>query len=214
MRIPVYLAVAQWALLFALGLLVVVMYRQLGRHLIPVKAQNDGQLGPAAGSHATEFEYVGADDEEVRHFTPGGGQSALIAFVDPTCPACEELVVSLTEADAGGELGSARVLLLVSDPPSYLQSSEPFRRTQLEIGRVLADSTLEAYRVSATPLLVSMDSTGIVRLAGPVRQVADVRRFAHACRFPSPGDRNLPVIQMEPADDSTEVRITTNNGVT
>ena len=32
-RIPLFLAVAQWALLLALGVLVVLMYRQLGHVL-------------------------------------------------------------------------------------------------------------------------------------------------------------------------------------
>ena len=33
MKIPLYLAVAQWTLLFAFGLLLIVVYRQLGRML-------------------------------------------------------------------------------------------------------------------------------------------------------------------------------------
>jgi hypothetical protein len=215
MRISIYLAVAQWALLFALGFLVVVMYRQLGRHLIPAKAQANGELGPAVGSQAAEFEYVRADDQKVRHFTPGDGQAALVAFVDPTCPACEELVASLDEADANADLAEVRVLLLVSDPPSYLQISEPFRKTRFEVGRVLADSTLEAYRASATPLLVSVDNIGIVRSAGPARQLAEVRRFAHACQLPSPGGVMLPVVAAEPTKNSEEIKmITTDKGVT
>ena len=47
-RIPEYLAVAQWALLGALGVLVVIMFRQLGRLL--TGAAKTAELGPAVGS--------------------------------------------------------------------------------------------------------------------------------------------------------------------
>ena len=47
MRIPEYLEVAQWALLFALGALVVVLYRQLGRLLS--HERDPAAPGPAVG---------------------------------------------------------------------------------------------------------------------------------------------------------------------
>jgi hypothetical protein len=191
MRIPVYLAVAQWALLFTLGILVIVMYRQLGRHFS--KSKPSSELGPPVGGRAVDFEYARVTDGTVQRFTPGGGQAALVAFVGPTCPACEELVMAIDEADHAGDLAGVRPLLLISDPPSYLQISEPFRTTQLEIGQVLANATLEAYRASATPLLVAIDCAGIVRSAGPVARIEDVRTFAHACLLPSPDRSMLPV---------------------
>ena len=48
MRVPLYLAVAQWALLLALGLLVVTAYRQLARVL--GQASTPAELGPAVGN--------------------------------------------------------------------------------------------------------------------------------------------------------------------
>lgn len=192
MRIPVYLVVAQWALLFALGLLVAVMYRQLGQHLSRTKSTRD--VGPAVGSRAIGFEYTRMADEKVAHFAPGDGRAALVAFVDPTCPACEALVAALGEAYAKGELAEARALLLVSDPPSYLKISEPFRTTPLEIGRVLAGATQEAYRAFATPLLVAIDRAGVVRAAGTATHLADVRAFAHSCLLPVSDHTPLPVI--------------------
>jgi hypothetical protein len=187
-----YLAVAQWALLFALGLLVIVLYRQLGRHFR--LSQPDTALGPPVGSEAARFEYARVTDASAQHFTPGNGTAALVAFVGPTCPACEDLVVALGEAADAGELVGVRVLLLISDPPSYLQISEPFRTTRLEVGRIVADATLEAYRASATPLLVAIDGTGIVRSAGPVIDREEVRAFAVACLLPSPQHPPLPVV--------------------
>lgn len=209
MRIPVYLAVAQWALLLALGVLVILMFRQLGRHLTVTRSP--AELGPAVGSPAAGFEYVtlagpgvpggvpgggrdGGPGGTAQSFQPGGGQASLVAFVDPTCPACEELVTALNAADTDGELTGTRPLLMVSEPPSYLQISEPFRATRLPLGQVQADATLEAYRVSATPLLVAIDGAGIVRAAGPATRRGDVRAFVTASLLPAPDGGGLPVV--------------------
>jgi hypothetical protein len=161
MRIPVYLEVAQWALLFAFGALVVVLYRQLGRLL---SHGLGSPPGPALGSRAAPIRYRRLSDSGVSQFTPGG-EPALIAFVDPTCPACEQLVESIGALQAGGDLAGVRVLLLVSDPPSYLSISAAFRDTQLEIGRPLSTADVADYRATGTPLLVAVDRAGVVRAA-------------------------------------------------
>jgi hypothetical protein len=171
-------------LLLALGLLVVIMYRQLGRVLSQAKPAD---LGPRTGSIAARFAYARAGDKTVSHFTPGNGQAALVAFVDPTCPSCEQLVTALSAAEQAGELAGLRVLLLMSDPPSYLQISDAFRDTRLEIGQAVARSDLAAYNASATPLLVAIDGAGVVRAAGPAAQLADVRASIQACLLPPPG---------------------------
>jgi hypothetical protein len=177
--IPRYLAVAQWALLLALGVLVVLMYRQLGSML-----RRDGSqapLGPAAGSRAVTLPYARAGDNRECSFTPGDGTGALLAFVDPTCPACEELVTVLSSAQDAGELAGLRVLLLMSDPLAYLEISAAFRATKLEIGRPTDRAALESYQATATPLLVAIDRAGLVRAAGPVIRRGEVLAFARAC---------------------------------
>lgn len=182
MRIPVYLAIAQWALLFALGMLVIVMYRQLGRAFH--RPRSTGELGPPVGSKAADLEYTRLRDGTLQYAIPGDGQAMLLAFADPTCPSCERLVEALGEAQDAGELASVRVLLLVSDPPSYLEISDAFRKTHLELGQIVAQATVEAYKASATPLLVAIDRTGTVRSAGPAVQRAEVKAFSQACLDP------------------------------
>ncbi len=178
MRVPVYLEVAQWALLFALGLLVVVLYRQLGR--LMGSASKTPELGPAIGEMASPFRYQRLPTGTTAQFRPGGGQRSLIAFVDPSCPACEQLVTNLGTLAAGGELTGARTLLLISDPPSYLGISAAFRDTALEIGRPLSAEEVTGYRASGTPLLVAIDGAGMVRAAGVVLQATEIRSFAAA----------------------------------
>ncbi len=182
--IPEYLVVAQWALLGALGVLVVIMFRQLGRLL--TGAARAAELGPVTGRQAAPLTYARPGDPAERQLTPGGGQPLLLAFVDPTCPSCEELVGVLGELQTAGELAGLRVLLLISDPPSYLQISEVFSATGIEIGRPVRPAGLESYRVSATPLLVAVDAAGVVRAAGSVVRPAEVRAFAQSCLLPAP----------------------------
>jgi hypothetical protein len=178
MRIPLYLAVAQWALLLALGCLVVLLYRQLGRLLGQSRGHNE--LGPPVGSKAARFRYEGVPDGTARQLSPGDGVPALIAFVDPTCPSCEQLVTSLSDAQAAGELAGLRVLLLVSDPPGYLGISPAFQATSLEIGRPLSTAEVASYRAVGTPLLVAVDGTGVVRAAGTASLRSEVRAYRAA----------------------------------
>lgn len=177
--IPLYLAIAQWALLGALGVLVIVMFRQLGK-LLKGNAKVD-ELGPPLGSLAVPLTYLRPGERDVRTLTPGGGQPALIAFVDPTCPSCEELVLTLDAMRAAGELAAVRVLLLISDPASYLSISEAFQASELEVGRPADRRGLATYRVTGTPLLVAVDAAGAVTAAGSTVHRAEVRRYADAC---------------------------------
>jgi hypothetical protein len=195
MTIPLYLAVAQWVLLLALGLLVIIMYRQLGR--VFDKTKEAAALGPEVGKKAAEFGYERISDDTRHYVTPGDGQPSLVAFVDPTCPACEQLVDNLGIAMEAGDLAGFRVLLLTSDPPSYLQISDTFRTTRLEIGKVTTHGVREAYNALATPLLVAIDGDGKVRAAGSVRQLKEVRGFGQACLLPLP-DTTLAVLPSEP----------------
>lgn len=189
-RIPVYLAIAQWALLAALGVLVIVMFRQLGR-LVTGQA-HAAPLGPAVGSPAPALTYACPGEHDQLRLTPGGGRPLLLAFVDPTCPSCEDLVGVLGELRDGGELDGLTVLALISDPPSYLQISQVFQASGLEIGRPVKRSGLDAYRVSATPLLVAIDAAGVVRAAGSVVRADEVRGFVTSARLPAPHE-TLPM---------------------
>lgn len=179
-KIPLYLAVAQWALLGALGVLVVVMFRQLGQ-LLSGNAKA-GELGPPVGSTAVPLDYLRPGEVEIRTLTPADGQPVLVAFVDPTCPSCEELVSVLDAMRAAGELAAVRVLLLISDPVSYLQISAAFQASELEIGRPADPAGLAAYRVGATPLLVAIDAAGVVAAAGSTIRRAEVHRYRDACQ--------------------------------
>ncbi len=191
---------AQWTLLFALGLLLIVVYRQLGRTL----HQDDAAapLGPAVGSKAASLEYSRFADDTVQYLTPGDGQPALLGFVEPTCPSCEELVLALGTAEHTGELSGLRVLVLTSSPKSYLKVSDAFRATRLECGRILAQATTQAYGATSTPLLVAIDRDGVVRAAAPAIQLAEVRAFSRACLLPLDEGESIPITAAAPQHEN------------
>lgn len=210
MTIPLYLAVAQWALLLALGFLVFVMYRQLARIFNATSnASASSELGPVVGTRAASFEYTRVSDDTRQYFTPGGSQPSLLAFVDPTCPACEQLVSNLNTAADGGELDELRVLLLTSDPPAYLQISDTFRTTRLEIGRPVTRAAHDDYKASATPLLVVIDATGVVRAAGSVRHLRDVRGFVSKANVSTPRDPSPIALSAPGSSVNSETHIVT-----
>jgi hypothetical protein len=201
MRVPLFVVVAQWVLLLALGLLVIVMYRQLGHAFSSRRPR--GELGPPVGSSAAGFDYASVSDDSMQRFEPGGGQPALLAFVEPSCQACEKLVAAVGAVARAGDLSGLRVLLLMSDPPSYLQISEAFRSTSLEIGRIMTRATAVAYKATATPLLVAIDAEGFVRSAGPAIEVDEVRAFRQACLL-TPAAATLTVVPAGPRADRDE----------
>jgi hypothetical protein len=191
-KIPEFVAIAQWALLLALGVLVTLMFRQLGRQL--GVAKSPPALGPAVGTPAAGFEYARLDTGTRESFEPADGRAALLVFADPTCPACEELVAGLNQAHADGGLAAVRPLILTAEPASYLQISEPFRQTPLPLGRLVSDSARQAYRVSATPLAVAVDGGGVVRAAGPATRPADIAAFVRAGVLPERERATLPML--------------------
>lgn len=184
MDLPVYVVVAQWTLLATFALLLIIVFRQLGR--VIGHDERPAQLGPATGTPAASFEYKRIRDQSLHDFAPGGGKPTLLAFVEPTCLACEHLVENLGSAADAGELSDFRVLLLTFDPPSYLQISDALSATRLELGRVVGHDTRAAYNATATPLVVAISQEGIVRAAGPARDRADIRAFASACLLSAP----------------------------
>jgi hypothetical protein len=178
-KVPTFLVAAQWALLLALGFLVIVVYRQLGS--VFGRERPHTQLGPPVGSSAATLEYERVSDGLIQFCRPGDGIPMMIGFVDPICPACERLVATLDDAFEDGELRGMRVLLLTTYPTSYIQISDAFRSTRFEIGWIDSHQAREKYHVLATPLAVAINGSGIVKASGPTIERQELHKFISAC---------------------------------
>src|SRR5947209_10368556 len=93
--LPLWLVVSQWVLLFALGLLIVVMYRQVG-FLQQLKDQGSEREGLSIGEKAPAFDYTPANQSRAAsaRFEPQGNWSLLL-FADPTCVSCQGTLLAL-----------------------------------------------------------------------------------------------------------------------
>jgi hypothetical protein len=196
MKVSLYLAIAQWAILFGLALLLIVLYRQLGRVF---GAKEPTKYGLPPGTLAPAFEYRRVSDGSLQHFTPGSDHPALLAFVNPTCLACDQLVSTMSTAHNSGELNILRTLLVTSDPIGYIEISDAFKNTPLEIGQVTTRATLNSYQAMATPLIVSIDGSGHISISGTATELPELRNFIHACLVPPNKNgfaKELPLAEM------------------
>jgi hypothetical protein len=86
----------------------------------------------------------------------------------------------------------------MSDPPAYVEISEVFQRTTLEIGQILEEKTIDSYRATATPLLVAIDTAGTVQAAGSAVHISQVRAFHRACKGSAPArDFSLLIVETD-----------------
>jgi hypothetical protein len=163
--IPTFLFITQWALLCILGVLVVLMYRQLAQYL-GIRADRH-EHGLAPGSPAPEFDYRDVREPTRRHrFVPGGGTPALVVFADPSCVACEEAMTRLTEAmTRSGDGAGVRVLVATTESERFVAGSPAFSRLPASIG-LIGSEAQERYHVDASPYFFAIDADGRVTNSG------------------------------------------------
>jgi len=186
--LPVWLVVSQWVLLFALGFLVIVMYRQLG-FLLHLKDLGTEREGPHIGERAPAFDYISVNQNTGAsvHFEPEGGWSLLL-FADPGCMSCQD-ALPIFERFLSKVERPLRVLVLTSAEPVLIAASEAFRTTSLSIGRVSRDVPGRLYHSNITPFACLIDAEGVIRSKGVASNEATIRKIMKG------GDQ--PIIKLE-----------------
>lgn len=174
--LPVWLVVSQWVLLFALGFLVIVMYRQLG-FLLHLKDFGTEREGPSLGEKVAAFDYISINQNTGAsvHFEPGGEWSLLL-FADPGCMSCQD-VLPIFERFLSKVEKPLRVLVLTSAEPALIATSEAFRTTFLSIGRVNREVSSKLYHTNITPFACLIDTTGVIRSKGVAADEATIRKI-------------------------------------
>ena len=142
----------QWAVLVLVVLLVLGVLRQISVMLPPTSRAVSS--GPPVGRHLPKHLY-----ERLRNMPELLNGDTILAFVTEACTGCQRLLASIEEP---AMTTARRHLALVAKAPS-----EPFREALAETGVPTiedSDGTIwAACQVSATPLVVRVDSTGRVR---------------------------------------------------
>ncbi|WP_157254434.1 TlpA family protein disulfide reductase [Nonomuraea typhae] len=164
-QVPVFLAVTQWVLLFLLGLLVIIMYRQLARVLGVTKRDREHAHGLPAGTTPPRFAYTDATDAaRTSAFEPGNGRAALVVFADPSCYACEEAMGRL-QTVIGQKAWDAQILVVTSEPAQYVARVPAFARLGAGVA-VIGHHVKADWQVDATPYFFLLGRDGKVLTSG------------------------------------------------
>lgn len=175
-EIPVALAIAAWAVLAALGFLVIVLYRQLA-YLLNLGRSTATGGGLPLGDRAPQFEYLIRDGGEQRpaRFSPGEAPTLLL-FANPGCSSCETMLAAFDRAAGRGKNRGVRFVAFTDASPDEIAHFAAFANADVELGYVSQAVPTRLYRAAATPFLVALDQKGRVRDQGPLAHESDIRR--------------------------------------
>jgi hypothetical protein len=181
-RLPLWVVVSQWTLLFALGWLVIVMYRQVA-YLQLLKDAGSERDGLPIGERAPAFDYtpVKGGTAVPTRFEPKGHWSLLL-FADPGCASCETALQALEQL-VPTFAHTLRIQVVTSAELTQIMAVELFTTTSFAICRVRHDVVTGLYRARVTPFAFLIDPEGIIRakgIAGNERSLRNVVRQVDA----------------------------------
>lgn len=174
--LPLWLVISQWVLLFALGFLIIVMYRQIGL-LEQLKDRGSEREGLPIGERAAPFDYtpVHQSTDASTRFEPGGRWSLLV-FADPGCVSCSNTLLALERWLP--RLGPLMHVLVATTAESVqIAAVDAFRTASCEICRIPSDVSSKLYRTGVTPFGYLIDPEGIIRAKGIIVDEASLRKI-------------------------------------
>ena len=174
--LPLWLVVSQWTLLFALGFLVIIMYRQVG-YVQQIKDQGSDREGLSIGESAAAFDYMSVNGSinGSSRFEPKG-MWTLLVFADPGCVSCEHTLLAL-ERLAPRLRQTMRVMVATNAELGPIMAVDAFRTTSIEIGRIRRDVSSKLYHTSVTPFAFLIDPDGMIRAKGIVADESSIQKL-------------------------------------
>jgi hypothetical protein len=173
--LPLWLVVSQWTLLFALGFLIIVMYRQVA-FLQRLKGAGTEREGLPVGEKAPAFDYMPINRRSAStHFDPKGTWSLLV-FADPTCVSCQGTLLAL-ERMAPKLRQTMRILVATNADPAQFNAVDAFRTASVDISRVPGDVASRLYQTTITPFGYVIDPEGKIRAKGVATDEASIRKI-------------------------------------
>jgi len=116
-RLPIPIVISQWALLLGLGLLLLVLYRQLA-YLLAIDSTRSGASALAEGEDAPGFLYTPLSEPRTKLRFDARGAPTLLVFVDPYCVTCSDVLADLA-AVARDSRGGVRLLPATDAPREH-----------------------------------------------------------------------------------------------
>jgi hypothetical protein len=188
--LPTSLVVAQWVVTAALGVILIIAYRQLAFFLNIEGKVRDAE-GLPVGVTIPAFEYVSVKGER-RHFATGNMPVALLV-ADPLCVTCEGALVAMERVLDKTRYSRIRGLVLTSATRTAIDSVPHFRDTQLEVGLVRPEVLTDVLQTVATPYTYMVDGDGVVTSGGIAADEVGVEKLITLASDHSGSTPLLPV---------------------
>ncbi|WP_119388175.1 methylamine dehydrogenase accessory protein MauD [Taklimakanibacter lacteus] len=155
-----------WAVVLALGIVVIALARQIGilfERVAPMGALMT-DAGPKIGEASPKFALQALATGKPVSIGAASGRALLIFFLSPTCPVCKKLLPVLKSAQKAEKGWLDIVLASDGEAPRH----EAFITSHKLDGfpYVLSSDLGMAYRVSRLPYGVVLDGEGTVRAKG------------------------------------------------
>ena len=181
-EVPTGLLVAQWILMLGLGVLVLVMYRQLA-YLLGLSRAVSGGGGLAVGERAPEFEYVvgdgGAERREV--FSPEGART-LLMLTSPGCGSCTTALQNFEKVTRKLRGDGVRVLAATDADAATIEAIEAFKESEIPIVRIDREVPARAFRTYTTPFLYAIAPNGQIVGAREAVTAGQIRELVKSFR--------------------------------
>ncbi len=201
MNLPTAALTGMWVVLVALGVLVFLVYRQLG-YLLDVRGRGHEQAqllrGLDIGTLLPPLEGTLVSHGHGAPFTlrtGGPGMRTLLMFADPLCGSCELGVTALNAmADALAAAGVEAVIATVEEL-RFVQAVPAFAASSIPV--VIVDHGVrDEFRVRATPLFYVADDQGRVLASGAPHTEHGIRDLLRRAErtAPSFAMHEIPVI--------------------
>lgn len=175
--LPLWLIISQWVLLFALGFLVIIMYRQLG-FLLRLRDLGTEREGLPLGKKAPVFEYVALNEgtQMPTRFEPTGGWSLLV-FVSPGCAGCRGTIPALEELKPTLLKQGVRVLVMTTAGPVLKEEVNTLRSEIIEVSHIGKEVPDGLYDTHSTPFAYLINPEGIIQAKGVVTSEREIQKI-------------------------------------
>lgn len=175
-EIPTWMLAAQWAALFALAALVIVMYRQLG-YYTKISRSGGEEIGLAVGSAAPEFSYRtlerdGSQSLLPKQFNPH--EWWLLLFTDPMCGDCERIRKDVLASDMVRNLSGMNTLVLVREGEELLLR-DSWYPGELSVTGIVSPDIVNQYEVRRMPFAYVISPDGRVAKRGKIVEMRELK---------------------------------------